>query len=94
MKLVKHADGMVQSAEVLFRNHQSIMRGDDRILAEDWILSAKKLRRGVERKLWLARVRQARLYFELARSALDKIKEAVEMAVEIRNREGKGAFFR
>ena len=38
MKLVKHADGMVQSAEVLFRNHQSIMRGDDQILAEDWIL--------------------------------------------------------
>ena len=38
MKLVEHADGMVQSAEVLFRNHQSIMRGDDQIMAEDWIL--------------------------------------------------------
>ena len=41
---------------------------------DDLFGSAKKLRRGVERKLWLARVKQARLYFERARAAVDNIK--------------------
>jgi len=35
MKLVEHADQLMQYAEVLLREHQAIMRHDDRTLAED-----------------------------------------------------------
>jgi hypothetical protein len=38
MRLVEHADGLMHYAAVLFRDHQSIMRGDDLILAEDWMI--------------------------------------------------------
>ena len=35
MKLVEHADGLMQHAEVLYEMHQHIMRPDDRMLAKD-----------------------------------------------------------
>jgi hypothetical protein len=38
MKLVKHADELIQYAEILLRDHQSMMRSDDRILVEDRML--------------------------------------------------------
>jgi hypothetical protein len=38
MKLVKHADELIQYAEILLSDHQSVMRNDDRILAEDRML--------------------------------------------------------
>jgi hypothetical protein len=38
MKLVKHADELMQYAEILFGDNQAIMRSDDRILAEDRML--------------------------------------------------------
>jgi hypothetical protein len=38
MKLVKDADELMQHAETLFRGHKSMMRSDDRILAEDRML--------------------------------------------------------
>lgn len=38
MKLVEHADGLMQEAEKLFQDHQSIMRGDDRTLSEDQLI--------------------------------------------------------
>ena len=37
MSLVNHADVLMQDAEALLREHQYIMRRDDRILAEDRI---------------------------------------------------------
>lgn len=36
--------------------------------------SAKKVRRGVEHKQWLARIKQAKLYFEHSQVALDNVK--------------------
>jgi hypothetical protein len=38
MKLVMFADELMQYAETLFRERQSIMRSDDRVLAEDRML--------------------------------------------------------
>jgi hypothetical protein len=38
MKLVERADELMQYAEILLRDHQAIMRHDDRILAEDRML--------------------------------------------------------
>lgn len=35
MKVVEHADGLMQHAEVLYEKHRPIMRPDDRMLAED-----------------------------------------------------------
>jgi hypothetical protein len=37
MKLVEHADGLMQYAQVLYEKHRPIMRPDDRMLAEDRI---------------------------------------------------------
>jgi hypothetical protein len=37
MSLVNRADGLMQDAEALLREHQYIMRRNDRILAEDRI---------------------------------------------------------
>ncbi len=38
MDLVQHGDELVRSAGVLYSQHQSIMRPDDREIAEDRIL--------------------------------------------------------
>jgi hypothetical protein len=38
MKLVEHADEILYNAEILFRDHQSIMRQSDRDVAEGQIL--------------------------------------------------------
>ena len=38
MNVVERADRQMQYAKVLFRNHQSVMRSDDCILAKDQIL--------------------------------------------------------
>jgi hypothetical protein len=38
MSLVGHADELMEYAEILLRDHQAIMRHDDRILAEDRML--------------------------------------------------------
>ena len=38
MGLVEHADELMQYAEILLRDHQAIMRHEDRILAEDRIV--------------------------------------------------------
>jgi hypothetical protein len=38
MKLVEQADGLMHYADTLLRDHQSIMKRDDRILAEDRML--------------------------------------------------------
>ena len=38
MKLVEHADEILHYAEILFRDHQSIMRQGDRNVAEDQML--------------------------------------------------------
>jgi hypothetical protein len=38
MRLVEHADELMQYAEILLRDHRAIMRHDDRILAEDRML--------------------------------------------------------
>jgi len=86
MKLVEHADGLMQHAEVLYEKHQPIMQPDDRILAEDRMTSARDYRRGVENKSWLARAEQAKLYFERAQTALETVKGAVDTAIEIRGR--------
>jgi hypothetical protein len=37
MSLLNYADVLMQDAEALFREHQYIMRHDDRILVEDQI---------------------------------------------------------
>jgi len=92
MKLVEDADEILHHAEILFRDHQSIMRHDDRILAEDQIVNAWDHRHGVEQRRWPARAGQARLYFEHAQVALNTVKDAVERAIEIRSR--RGGFYR
>jgi len=38
MKLVEHTDELMQHAEILLRENQSIMTYDDRVLAEDRML--------------------------------------------------------
>jgi hypothetical protein len=38
MKLVEHADELMQHAEILLMENQTIMRYDDRVLAEDRML--------------------------------------------------------
>jgi len=44
MELVKHADELMQYAEILLGDHQAIMRHDDRILAEDRMLKVAEVR--------------------------------------------------
>jgi hypothetical protein len=38
MRVVERADSQIQCAEVLFRDHQSVMRSDGRIFLEDHML--------------------------------------------------------
>lgn len=38
MKLVEHGDELLHYAQILFRDHQSIMRSEDRILVEDHMI--------------------------------------------------------
>ncbi|KAI0278597.1 hypothetical protein BGY98DRAFT_972907 [Russula aff. rugulosa BPL654] len=88
MTLVERADELMQYAEILLRDHQAIMRHDDRILAEDRMLNARHYRYGIEQKRWLAQAEQAKLYLERSQIALDTVKWAVENAIEIRSRRG------
>jgi len=86
MKLVEQADGFMQCAQVLYEQHGPIMRPDDRMLAEDRMSSARDYRQGVEAKSWPGQGDQAKLYLERAHIALETVKGAVDMAIEIRSR--------
>ncbi|KAI0274573.1 hypothetical protein BGY98DRAFT_1098870 [Russula aff. rugulosa BPL654] len=78
MRGVERADRQIQRAEVLLRDHQSVMRSDDRIFLEEHMLCAKEFRFGVERKSWRAKVEQAKQYSKRAQMVLDMIKDIVE----------------
>ncbi|KAH9983843.1 hypothetical protein BJV77DRAFT_243216 [Russula vinacea] len=80
MELVECADGLIQDAENLIKDFQFIMKSNDLILAKCWVLSARDYRQGVEKKSGQALAVQAKLYYEHAQEALDKVKEAVGLS--------------
>ncbi|KAH9057248.1 hypothetical protein EDB87DRAFT_1632496 [Lactarius vividus] len=84
-QIVGKADKLMNQAQILYGEYEHIINPRDRIVAESRMAIAEDFKHGAEKKSWLDRRAQAKLYLSHAKEALETVKESVGEAIESRS---------